>query len=59
LLDQATPIPASFRDGLRVALARSLAFVERVAAADVCYLGVKRTFHSHAVMSAHAERTWT
>jgi len=50
LLDEATPIPASFRNRRRVALDRSLAFVERVAAADVCYLGVKRTFHSHAVM---------
>ncbi|HMI14760.1 MAG TPA: hypothetical protein VK526_00165, partial [Bradyrhizobium sp.] len=53
MLDEATPIPASFRNRRRVALDRSLAFVERVAAADVCYLGVKQTFHSHAVMHAH------
>jgi len=29
LLDEATPIPASFRDRQHVALDRSLAFVER------------------------------
>jgi acyl-CoA dehydrogenase len=32
LLDEATPIPASFRDHLRAALDRTLGFVERVAA---------------------------
>ena len=32
LLEQATPIPAAFRDRLRVALDRTLAFAERVAA---------------------------
>jgi alkylation response protein AidB-like acyl-CoA dehydrogenase len=32
LLDQATTIPAAFRDRLRAALDRSLAFIERVAA---------------------------
>jgi acyl-CoA dehydrogenase len=33
LLDEATPIPAVFRDRLRLALDRTLAFAERVAAA--------------------------
>jgi acyl-CoA dehydrogenase len=32
LLDEATPIPAAFRDRLRLALDRTLAFAERVAA---------------------------
>ena len=32
LLDEATPIPAAFRDRLRVALDRTLVFAERVAA---------------------------
>jgi hypothetical protein len=32
LLDEATPIPAIFRDRLRLALERALAFAERVAA---------------------------
>src|SRR3984957_2421379 len=35
LLDQATPIPAAFRDRLRLALDRTLAFAERVATEPV------------------------
>jgi hypothetical protein len=57
LLDEATPIPASFRDRQHVALDRSLAFVERVAAADVCYLGVKRTFQTRRRSSALRRRS--
>jgi acyl-CoA dehydrogenase len=48
-LDEATPIPAAFRDRLRVALDRTLAFAERVAAEpaleDTARLAASALYH--------------
>src|SRR5713226_10475052 len=53
LLDQATPIPASFRDRQRVALDRSLAFVERVSDRRCLLPRGKKDIPQPPVMSAH------
>ena len=53
LLDEATPIPASFRNRRRVALDRSLAFVERVGDRRCLLPRGKTAIPQLPVMSAH------